>query len=170
MLVIDFVFVIIGGFLGTISRHGIENSLNRDVHTNFMLGTFVVNILGCLIAGFLMPFSQFDGWMKYTISFLSVGFCGSLTTFGGYSYSDMLKLERPNSALLGLGDFLAMVVGCFLTVTCGYFFSLKLVFPKIEKLLKKDTSERNKNKHHEKDTENHDSYDNSDTNENCEAL
>lgn len=132
---VDLLLAFAGGFLGTLARYGISNAVDSDdPHTEFMIGTWVVNVLGCFIAGFLMPFSKLDGWYHYVLSaFISTGFCGALTTFGGYTYSMMLKLEKPSKAELGVAEFVAMVLGCFALVSIGYFLSANCVFPHVDK-------------------------------------
>lgn len=128
-IILKLLFVIIGGFLGTMSRYGITNAIKKDSRTEFMLGTWVSNILGCLIGGLLMPFSDSQGFVEYLLAFFSVGFCGSLTTFGGYTYDMMLKFEDPKYAGLGVGEFFAMVASCMFFATSGYFISNKLIKP-----------------------------------------
>lgn len=131
---VDLLLAFVGGFLGTLARYGISNAIDKDdPHTHFMIGTWVVNVLGCFIGGFLMPFSKLDGWYHYGMSFLSTGFCGALTTFGGYMHSMMLKLEKPSKAELGVAEFVAMVLGCMVFVALGYFLSANCVFPHVNK-------------------------------------
>lgn len=141
---VDLLLAFVGGFLGTLARYGISNAVDKDdPHTQFMIGTWVVNVLGCLIGGFLMPFSKYDGWYHYGMSFLSTGFCGALTTFGGYMHSMMLKLEKPSKAELGVAEFVAMVLGCMALVAVGYFLSANCVIPRIDK--KKPEEKKNQN-------------------------
>ncbi|OHT11819.1 CrcB-like protein [Tritrichomonas foetus] len=122
-----------------------------------MVDTLIANYLGCFIGGFLMPFSKLNGWVKYGMSFLSVGFCGSLTTFGGFAYSSLIKLENPKKALIGVGEIFAIIAGCLLFVSAGFYFSEKLVFPQFSKLHQnthhhsKDNSNNNDDEEEERD-------------------
>lgn len=141
---VDLILAFVGGFLGTLARYGISKAIDSDdPHTDFMIGTWVVNVLGCFIGGFLMPFSKLDGWYHYGLSFLSTGFCGALTTFGGYTYSMMLKLEKPSKAELGVAEFVAMVLGCIVLVILGYFISANCVLPHIDKKKQEEKQDQN---------------------------
>jgi len=72
-----------GGALGAMARY----ALSGLVLQRFPLGTFVANILGCLLIGLLMALSVKTGWPDPTArSFLVTGFLGGLTTFSTYAY------------------------------------------------------------------------------------
>jgi CrcB protein len=71
-----------GGALGAIGRFVISGWMTRAVGTGFPWGTLTVNLLGSLLAGFLLVWLEGRGpaalpWR----AFLIVGVLGSLTTW-----------------------------------------------------------------------------------------
>jgi fluoride exporter len=118
----DWLAVGIGGFVGAISRFQINQSLS-DWSTQrfgrvYPLGTFVVNIVGCLLIGILMALAVDkklpDLWRKTLVT----GCLGSLTTFSTFSYEtvELIRDDRPGLAAsyvvanLAIG-LIAVVIG-----------------------------------------------------------
>ncbi|MDZ7615248.1 MAG: CrcB family protein [Flavobacteriaceae bacterium] len=67
----------IGGFIGTILRFLIARYFVLSFDSVFPWGTFIVNILGSLLIGIIMGFSEKGALMsqEWTL-FLTVGICG----------------------------------------------------------------------------------------------
>jgi len=87
-----------GSFLGGVSRYLLSRFVQNMFLSPYPYGTFVVNILGSLLIGFLYGLSVKENiltpeWRM----FLTVGFCGSFTTFSTFIHE--------NVALLRDGDF-----------------------------------------------------------------
>ena len=101
-----------GSFLGGVLRFLTSRFFQNTFLSSFPYGTFVVNILGCLIIGFLYGLS-----VKQNIltpewrMFLTVGFCGSFTTFSTFI--------NENAALLRDGDFFHFVLYTGLSIFLG---------------------------------------------------
>ncbi|HWJ89870.1 MAG TPA: fluoride efflux transporter CrcB [Flavisolibacter sp.] len=71
----------LGGGVGSILRYLCQRSLNA----RFPYGTFVVNIVGCLIIGLLWGyFSRHTDESRRLL--LVTGFCGGFTTFSSFTY------------------------------------------------------------------------------------
>ncbi|GLY53630.1 CrcB family protein [Lentzea sp. NBRC 102530] len=70
---------------------------------DFPFGTLVVNVLGCLLIGFVIGTS----WMPL----LGIGFCGGLTTYSTFSYETvkLLEAEKYRSAFLNV--FVSVTLG-----------------------------------------------------------
>jgi CrcB protein len=86
-----------GGFLGSISRFLTSRFLQNNFPSAFPLGTFVVNITGCLLIGIIYGFSERSslltpGWKM----FLTVGFCGGFTTFSTFANENLVLLRDGN--------------------------------------------------------------------------
>ena len=67
MLTIDLALVLIGGFIGTWVRYGITIGIANVYGGEFILDTWIANVVGCFFAGFFMSLSQIGGLMKYIL-------------------------------------------------------------------------------------------------------
>lgn len=113
----------LGGFLGSIARYSLSLAMYKFSPVNFPYGTFLVNVLGCLMIGLIFGISEKSTWLnaEWRI-FLAVGFCGGFTTFSTFAYENISMLQNSNytgfflytagSVLLGL---LAVLAGLQLT-------------------------------------------------------
>lgn len=78
--------ILLCGVIGVLSRYSIE-SLPIKGH----YATFIVNMLGCIIAGFIYASDKFD--QQWTVILL-VGLCGGLTTFSGHVLQTLKLIEN----------------------------------------------------------------------------
>ncbi len=111
-----------GGFLGAILRFGTSVWLTQKMQSAFPYGTFVVNMLGCLVLGIVLgQFSKHSYLLNWQL-FLATGFCGGFTTFSAFSF-ESLQLFRQNALgtlILYIG--LSVILG-ILAAAIGYGFS-----------------------------------------------
>lgn len=81
-----------GGFLGSISRYGINLLSTKLWGTGFPWGTLAVNIIGSFLIGIVYGMAVKHDWLSPDLRlFLAIGFCGSFTTFSTFSY-DIIQL------------------------------------------------------------------------------
>ncbi len=78
--------IAVAGALGALPRYGLEGLVSRRAPSVFPWGTFVVNISGALVVGFLFTLLTervtVDPWLRST---LTIGFLGAYTTFSPLS-------------------------------------------------------------------------------------
>lgn len=73
------------GALGTLARYGLTGAVHKLKGTAFPWGTLAVNLIGCLIAGFI--WTLFEGREPVdaeTRTLILVGFMGAFTTFSAF--------------------------------------------------------------------------------------
>ncbi len=112
-----------GGFFGAIARYGLSAGVTRLHGSAFPLGTFAVNVLGCLAIGAAMALVEDRPLLSENARLLIVtGLLGAFTTFSTFGH-EILELMRDGRAgLAGLyvvGSLLlggaALVLGRFVT-------------------------------------------------------
>ena len=84
--------------------------------------TFIVNIIGCFLIGFINA-SNISRRYKMILSF---GFCGSLTTFSGWTFQLFDLIRQGSYKLFFLNSFVVVIIG-FFAVSLGYWLSKKIM-------------------------------------------
>lgn len=111
--------VAVCGGLGCLSRYFISGWVYALLGRNFPYGTFVVNITGAFIIGFLMEFGLRSVLLPPTLRIgLTVGFLGGLTTFSTFSYETFRLLEE-GSFVTASANVLLSVLVCLLFTWVG---------------------------------------------------
>ncbi len=107
----DILLVIaVGGAIGSLARRGVAEIMPTTVE-GFPWGTFVVNVTGCLVIGFLMVLIMDAGSpSRYLRPFLGTGVLGGYTTFSTYMLEarDLLIARQPGLAWVYLAGSLAV--------------------------------------------------------------
>ncbi|WCD83088.1 fluoride efflux transporter CrcB [Pseudomonas sp. TUM22785] len=111
--------VAVGGIAGTLLRFAAGNWVSAHWPRHFYLGTLAVNIVGCLLIGFLYGlFLQRPEVPVEIRAGLMVGFLGGLTTFSSFSL-DTLRLLESGQLPLALGYAAVSVLGGLLATWAG---------------------------------------------------
>lgn len=91
----DLLLVGLGGGIGSMLRFAISRMSARFISSEWaLIGTFIVNVVGCLIIGMLA------GWLLYKTGksqqlplLLVAGFCGGFTTFSAFAFENVQLLQ-----------------------------------------------------------------------------
>lgn len=115
---VPFLAVAAGGAVGAVLRF----SVYKVVDTGFPWATFIVNIVGCILASFLMFRYGLD--MQSTLrSFIFVGMFGAFTTMSTFSI-DTVNLLVDGSYGLAVGNILMNSILCVFGAVCGRYLAL----------------------------------------------
>ncbi|MEO9894646.1 fluoride efflux transporter CrcB [Aurantibacter sp.] len=114
--------VFLGGGLGSALRYAIAKSFN-GYFQHFYLGTFLVNIIGCLIIGFILGLSAKNNYVNenYTL-LLATGFCGGFTTFSSFAFEKHTLISAGEYLNFSIYTISSIVVG-ILAVVLGLWLS-----------------------------------------------
>ncbi|MDC6367377.1 MULTISPECIES: fluoride efflux transporter CrcB [Flavobacteriaceae] len=114
--------VFLGGGLGSVLRYIISRPTNLLFH-NFYLGTFIVNIVGCLLIGLILGISEKNQLLSLnTTLFLATGFCGGFTTFSTFAFEKHTFLKNGELLSFLFYTVSSIVVG-ILAVALGIWLS-----------------------------------------------
>jgi len=126
--------IIFGGALGSLSRYILSEFITNFIKFNYInfsrfpWGTFAVNVLGSLIAGFIyfLIIRNFDNFNFYLKNFLLIGFLGGFTTFSALSL-DFLRLSISGNYLQAFSYIFLSLFLSILAVFFGFFLA-KIIF------------------------------------------
>ena len=77
----------IGGAIGSVSRYLLSTFVLRVSGSLFPLGTFVVNVVGCVVFGAIAGAAEHRfALTPEARAFLLVGILGGFTTFSSYAF------------------------------------------------------------------------------------
>jgi CrcB protein len=99
-----------GGAVGSVLRYLLSGVVQGQAA--FPIGTFAVNVAGCLAVGFVAGLA-FDRSSLSTSArlFLIVGVCGGFTTFSAFSYETLKFIESGELWRAGLNAGGQLVAG-----------------------------------------------------------
>ena len=107
-----YLYVFLGGGLGTLMRYLVSKISNNYFEGSFPLGTFVSNILACVILALLVvSFNQKETEFTWIQPLLIVGFCGGFSTFSTFS--------NETFDLINSGNMLIALANIVLSITVG---------------------------------------------------
>lgn len=115
--------IAVGGAAGSVLRYSLQGWVQRLVNGGFPLGTLAVNVLGCLVLGFLA--AAFTGPVlireEYRVG-LTIGVLGGFTTFSTFEL-EIFHLTNDGQFRLALANVLLSVGLGYAAVWAGYRFS-----------------------------------------------
>lgn len=99
-----------GGFIGAIARYLIYLQEKSLLPHKFPIGTLVINLLGCFLAGIALSLGEkFAPTQKHLILFCTMGFISSFTTFSTFGV-ETLTLISSNQLTLAMTNIISNIV------------------------------------------------------------
>ena len=113
----DFLYVFLGGGLGSICRFAIGRLIIHE-HLKLPFATITANLVACIVLGVVMGMVMRHSLDKRLVLFLAVGFCGGFSTFSTFSLENV-QLWQSESYMSVLANIAISVVICFGGVILG---------------------------------------------------
>lgn len=113
--VIAVLLIAAAGALGALSRYGVSLLAAKWLGEDFPFGTLIVNVLGCLLLGFLAQGALGNPALSRHLKLaIGTGFLGSFTTFSTFGVETINLMERGEwgSALANVALNLVVGLGC----------------------------------------------------------
>ncbi len=106
-------FIGIGGFIGSVGRYYLASWVQGRVLSNWPYGTFIVNLLGCILIGIFFTIADRTLLSPEWRLALITGLCGGLTTFSSFSF-EIINLLRGGQFAYALSYiFFSLLLGLF---------------------------------------------------------
>ncbi|MGV9856827.1 fluoride efflux transporter CrcB [Streptomyces sp. NPDC003442] len=107
----NWLLVIAGGMVGAPLRYLTDRAVQTRHDSVFPWGTFLVNVVGCLVLGLLTGAAAEGAASQRLQLLLGTGLCGALTTYSTFSY-ETLRLAEEGARLFAVANVgLSLVVG-----------------------------------------------------------
>jgi CrcB protein len=105
--------VAIGGAAGSVARYKLSGFvLHHTIDWRFPAGTFLVNVLGCLVAGVLAGLAEKHELLSpETRLLLFTGVLGGFTTFSAFGLETVFLLRRGETLVAGANIILSVLAG-----------------------------------------------------------
>lgn len=112
-----FVFVFLGGGVGSVLRYGLTILLGA-YSEKFPFATLVTNIISCVLLGYLIGIGSKNLLSTEMKIFLMVGVCGGFSTFSTFS-AESFQLFNTGNAFYGMVYMAASFLICLLAIYLG---------------------------------------------------
>jgi CrcB protein len=115
--------IAVGGALGSVARYTLCVFVQRWTSALFPLGTFTVNVLGCLLFGIILGLGEERFMIGPDLrAFLLIGVLGGFTTFSTFAFDTVVLAGERDLALAVLiagGQVLAGAAALWLGAAVG---------------------------------------------------
>ena len=117
----SWLWVFIGGGLGSLCRYGIAKLMIRE-GVIFPWATLLANVLSCVVLGLAMGVVMKSESSSSIRLFWMIGFCGGFSTFSTFT-AEVFNLLQAGHYFLALSNIVGSVLVCMMAL----FLGLKLV-------------------------------------------
>lgn len=113
----------LGGCIGSIARYLTTVYFTKHFSSDFPLGTFAVNIIGCILIGVIYGISEKYNWLSPEWRFfLAMGLCGGFTTFSSFALENFQLIKSAQYLTFVLYSVSTYILGIG-SVFLGFFVS-----------------------------------------------
>ena len=108
----NLILIALGGGIGSILRYLANVSVGKIWPFKLYYATLLVNIIGCLLIGFLIGYLQKNNSDNESLKLLLItGFCGGFTTFStfGLEYFNLLQSQNYITSLIYIAS--SIIIG-----------------------------------------------------------
>ena len=114
-----YLMIALGGAAGAVARYQLAAIVQARIPAGFPLGTFVVNVSGCLVMGVAMTLLTERVVVHPNWRFLiPIGFIGAYTTFSTFELETFRAISE-GSWVIGVGNVVASVVVGYIALWLG---------------------------------------------------
>jgi fluoride exporter len=103
--------LLVAGAIGAPTRYLVDGFVQDRVRGVFPWGTFVINVSGSLLLGFVTGLALYHGLGDLPQTAIGTGFCGAYTTFSTFSYETVRLLEEGSVGLAAGNAFGSVIAG-----------------------------------------------------------
>ncbi|MEY4137286.1 MAG: camphor resistance protein CrcB [Actinomycetota bacterium] len=104
-------WIALGGILGSLARFLVSFVWNPDVAGGFPTGTLVINVLGCLVIGMVVPVLAGHPREEHLRPFIVTGVLGGFTTFSAFALESGVMIDNGAIGLAALYIGLTLLLG-----------------------------------------------------------
>ena len=118
---LSYVWVALGGAVGTTARYWLSGVVARSVGETFPWGTLVINVTGSFVIGFFGALTGPDGRVfvgSTARQFVMIGICGGYTTFSSFSLQTLNLMNDGEWFRAGANVCLSVLL-CMIAVWVG---------------------------------------------------
>mgnify|MGYP002654775532 CR=1 FL=1 len=118
-------WIALGGILGSLARFVVSYAWNPDPMGGFPTGTVVINVIGCLLIGMVVPVLAGHPREEHLRPFIVTGVLGGFTTFSAFALEVGVMLDEGRLGLAGVYLGVTLVIG-LLAVPLGVRITRRL--------------------------------------------
>jgi CrcB protein len=108
--------IFVGGGIGSLLRYALSRWVNNTIISHFPFGTFMVNMIGCFLIGFIIFYTErYQEHVQEWRLLLVTGLCGGFTTFSSFSVENVQLINDGRAGVAFLYSIGSIALGFLAT-------------------------------------------------------